>query len=129
MSSDGQLSISDKLVQFAGLHQDVVLIGIDEHFELWDAARWRELHATKERGRTLRDGGTRVETTAWHGRATVPQVFTRRGNTTQPGVSCAAAPPLVGLLRGVNTKGVVSPFQGWRRCAADPWLCCLTPSG
>ncbi len=40
-TSDGTVTISDKLVQFAGLRQDVVLVGIDEHFELWDAAKWR----------------------------------------------------------------------------------------
>jgi MraZ protein len=41
LGSDGKLSISDKLATFAGLRQDVVLVGIDEHFELWDAAKWR----------------------------------------------------------------------------------------
>jgi MraZ protein len=41
LAADGTVTISDKLVQFAGLRQDVVLVGIDEHFELWDAAKWR----------------------------------------------------------------------------------------
>jgi MraZ protein len=41
LAADGTVAISDKLVQFAGLRQDVVLVGIDEHFELWDAAKWR----------------------------------------------------------------------------------------
>jgi MraZ protein len=41
LTNEGKMSISDKLVQFAGLRQDVVLVGIDEHFELWDAAKWR----------------------------------------------------------------------------------------
>ena len=26
---------------FAGLRQEVLLIGIDDHFEVWDAATWR----------------------------------------------------------------------------------------
>ncbi len=41
LTPEGTTTFSDKLVQFAGLRQDVVLVGIDEHFELWDAARWR----------------------------------------------------------------------------------------
>jgi MraZ protein len=38
---DGRVVISDRMAQFAGLGQEVVLIGIDDHFELWDAARWK----------------------------------------------------------------------------------------
>jgi MraZ protein len=41
MKDDGRVAISDKLAAFAGLHQEVVLVGIDDHFEVWDAARWR----------------------------------------------------------------------------------------
>jgi MraZ protein len=41
LSSDGRVTISDRLAQFAGLHQEVILVGIDDHFEIWDAARWR----------------------------------------------------------------------------------------
>jgi MraZ protein len=41
LTAEGKMSVSDKLVQFAGLRQDAVLVGIDEHFELWDAAKWR----------------------------------------------------------------------------------------
>jgi MraZ protein len=45
---DGHLVLSDKLVQFAGLGQDVVLVGIDDHFEVWDLARWRRYTQTKK---------------------------------------------------------------------------------
>jgi MraZ protein len=41
LSPEGRVTISDRLAQFAGLHQEVVLVGIDDHFELWDAGRWR----------------------------------------------------------------------------------------
>jgi len=41
LTEDGKLGISERLVQFARLRGDIVLIGIDEHVELWDAARWR----------------------------------------------------------------------------------------
>ncbi len=42
LTSDGRAQIPEKLVQFAGLHQEVVLVGIDDHFELWDVARWKQ---------------------------------------------------------------------------------------
>lgn len=42
MSDEGRVTVPDKLAQFAGLHQEVVLVGIDDHFELWDAAKWRQ---------------------------------------------------------------------------------------
>jgi MraZ protein len=40
--TEGRVTIPERLAQFAGLHQEVVLVGIDDHFEVWDAARWRE---------------------------------------------------------------------------------------
>jgi division/cell wall cluster transcriptional repressor MraZ len=42
LSGEGRVMISDRLAQFAGLGAEVVLVGIDDHFELWDAARWRQ---------------------------------------------------------------------------------------
>jgi MraZ protein len=42
VSDDGRVTVPDKLVQFAGLHQEVMLIGIDDHFEVWDASKWRQ---------------------------------------------------------------------------------------
>lgn len=45
---DGRLLISDRLVQFAGLGQELVLVGIDDHFEVWDATRWRRYTQTKK---------------------------------------------------------------------------------
>jgi MraZ protein len=41
LSGEGRVVIPERLAQFAGLHQEVVLVGIDDHFELWDVARWR----------------------------------------------------------------------------------------
>jgi MraZ protein len=37
----GRILIPDRLVQFAGLAHEVVLIGVRDHLELWDAARWQ----------------------------------------------------------------------------------------
>jgi MraZ protein len=41
LGNDGRVAVPERLAQFAGLHQEVVLVGIDDHFELWDVARWR----------------------------------------------------------------------------------------
>jgi MraZ protein len=42
VGADGRVVISDRLTQFAGLSTEVVLVGIDDHFEIWDAARWKQ---------------------------------------------------------------------------------------
>jgi len=47
VGADGRIAISDRLTQFAGLSQEVVLVGIDDHFEVWDAARWKQYTQTK----------------------------------------------------------------------------------
>lgn len=38
----GRILIPDKLVLFAGLQHEVVLIGVRDHLELWDAQRWQQ---------------------------------------------------------------------------------------
>ena len=47
LTGEGRVVISDRLVQFAGLHQEVVLVGIDDHFELWDVTRWKDFTQKK----------------------------------------------------------------------------------
>jgi MraZ protein len=42
LSTEGRIAVSEKLAQFAGLAQEVILIGADDHFEVWDAARWKQ---------------------------------------------------------------------------------------
>jgi MraZ protein len=49
VNGDGRVIIPERLGQFAGLHQEVVLVGIDDHFEVWDAARWRSYTQQKSR--------------------------------------------------------------------------------
>jgi MraZ protein len=44
----GRVAIAERLAAFAGLHQEVVLVGIDDHFEIWDAARWRRYTQSKK---------------------------------------------------------------------------------
>ena len=38
----GRILIPERLVQFAGLKHDVVLIGVRDHLELWDTERWQQ---------------------------------------------------------------------------------------
>jgi MraZ protein len=52
LSPEGRVTIPERLAQFAGLHQEVILVGIDDHFELWDAYRWRQYTQEKSAGRS-----------------------------------------------------------------------------
>jgi MraZ protein len=38
----GRALIPDRLMQFASLAHEVVLIGVRDHLELWDATRWQQ---------------------------------------------------------------------------------------
>lgn len=37
----GRILIPDRLLQFAGMQHEVVLLGVRDHLELWDAQRWQ----------------------------------------------------------------------------------------
>jgi MraZ protein len=41
----GRLLVPDRLISFAELDKDVVLIGVRDHLELWDKARWNAYFA------------------------------------------------------------------------------------
>ncbi len=41
----GRILIPERLVQFAGLEHEVVLLGVRDHLELWNAGRWQEYFA------------------------------------------------------------------------------------
>ena len=34
--------VPERLAQFAGLNHEVVLLGVRDHLELWDAQRWQQ---------------------------------------------------------------------------------------
>jgi MraZ protein len=40
VDSQGRLRIPDRLKAFAELKREVVLLGVSDHLELWDATRW-----------------------------------------------------------------------------------------
>lgn len=40
LDNAGRVLIPERLVQFAALEKDVVLIGVRDHLELWDGGKW-----------------------------------------------------------------------------------------
>ena len=40
LDGSSRILIPDRLAQFAGLEHEVVLLGVRDHLELWNAARW-----------------------------------------------------------------------------------------
>jgi MraZ protein len=38
----GRILLAERLVAFAGLQHEVILLGVRDHLELWDAGRWQE---------------------------------------------------------------------------------------
>jgi MraZ protein len=39
---NGRILLPERLAQFAGLQHEVVLLGVRDHLELWDAGRWTQ---------------------------------------------------------------------------------------
>lgn len=39
---NGRILVPERLLQFAGLNQEVVLLGVRDHLEVWDATRWQQ---------------------------------------------------------------------------------------
>lgn len=42
IDAQGRIRIPERLVEFAGLKRDVVLAGVHDHVEIWDAVAWSE---------------------------------------------------------------------------------------
>lgn len=40
IDKQGRVPISKRLTEFAGLEKDVVLVGANDHLEIWDSAEW-----------------------------------------------------------------------------------------
>lgn len=41
----GRVLVAPKLREYAGLEKDVVIAGVDDHIEIWDAERWDSVTA------------------------------------------------------------------------------------
>jgi len=46
LDSQGRVRLPDWLVEFAGLKKDVVLLGVQDHAEIWDQDHWQEFLST-----------------------------------------------------------------------------------
>jgi len=42
VDAQGRIRIPERLAELAGLGREVVLIGVHDHVELWDARRWQQ---------------------------------------------------------------------------------------
>lgn len=42
VDAQGRIRLPERLVSFAGLTQEVVLLGVHDHVEIWDRARWQQ---------------------------------------------------------------------------------------
>ncbi|HWY87853.1 MAG TPA: division/cell wall cluster transcriptional repressor MraZ [Gemmataceae bacterium] len=42
MDKAGRVLVPERLLEFAGLKHEVVMIGVRDHLELWDADRWQQ---------------------------------------------------------------------------------------
>ncbi|HMC64039.1 MAG TPA: division/cell wall cluster transcriptional repressor MraZ, partial [Gemmataceae bacterium] len=42
VDGNGRILISERMLRFAGLEHEVVLIGDRNHLELWDSRRWQQ---------------------------------------------------------------------------------------
>lgn len=40
VDSQGRVRIPDRLIQLAGLEHEIVVLGVHDHAEIWDKARW-----------------------------------------------------------------------------------------
>jgi MraZ protein len=56
----GRLRVPEQLLTYADLRQDVVLIGVGDHLELWDSEAWQEYRQHK--GMTATQGASRAQT-------------------------------------------------------------------
>jgi MraZ protein len=41
LDKSGRILIPDRLLRFAGLEHEVVLLGVQDHMEVWNAKRWQ----------------------------------------------------------------------------------------
>lgn len=42
VDGQGRIRLPERLVSFAGLEQEVVLLGVHDHVEIWDRSRWQQ---------------------------------------------------------------------------------------
>ena len=45
VDNQGRIRIPERLIQFSGLQQEIVLLGVHDHLEVWDKSTWQEFFA------------------------------------------------------------------------------------
>jgi len=48
LDRQGRMRVPPELAELARLEKEVVLLGVEDHMELWSAARWKEYAAEKQ---------------------------------------------------------------------------------
>jgi MraZ protein len=48
LDSQGRIRVPSELATFAGLGKEVVLLGVQDHLEVWAAEEWRKYLAQKQ---------------------------------------------------------------------------------
>ncbi|MDX9972735.1 MAG: division/cell wall cluster transcriptional repressor MraZ [FCB group bacterium] len=48
LDAQGRMAVPQHLREYAGLDKDVVVLGVDNHIELWDREAWRAYQRAKE---------------------------------------------------------------------------------
>ena len=62
IDSQGRIRIPNELGTLAGLTKEVVLIGVRDHLEIWDAARWEAyLRSQQENYDTIAEGAFQTD--------------------------------------------------------------------
>ena len=48
IDGSSRILLPDRLVQFAGLAREAVLLGVQNHLEIWDTSKWNDYRASHE---------------------------------------------------------------------------------
>ncbi len=48
LDKQGRLSINSNLIQYAGIKKECIIMGVDDHLEIWSKERWNEFLANNQ---------------------------------------------------------------------------------
>jgi MraZ protein len=55
VAADGTFRLPEDIIQFAGLKAELVLVGVNDHYEIWDVDRWDDYCEPAETGLSLNE--------------------------------------------------------------------------
>lgn len=50
LDRQGRIRVPDRLIAFAGLRKEIMLLGVQDHAEIWDRENWEQFVSTHESG-------------------------------------------------------------------------------